>query len=37
MIDLDPILKDKEDYFYESKNNIEGDMEVHVSTFTLII
>ncbi len=31
------ILKEKDDYFYESKNNLEGDIEVHVSTFTLII
>ena len=32
------ILKDKitEAYFYESKNNKEGDKEVHSSTFTLI-
>ncbi len=32
------LLKDQicEDYFYESKNNQEGDKEVHSSTFTLM-
>jgi ABC-type microcin C transport system duplicated ATPase subunit YejF len=30
------LKKDKGNYFYESKNNTEGDMEVHSSTFSLI-
>lgn len=30
------IYKDKGDYFYESKNNIEGDKETHSSVFSLM-